>query len=80
MLVSLMCYLLGGGIDGSIVAGYTILVLPGSIVRVKMFLARPGQHTSSGLVIFVGLWYELAGLVEVFLFVWLKPDFGLKLR
>ena len=58
------------------IVAYAILVIPLSIVRIRTF---QGHQANPGLVIFVGLWFEFVGLVEVILFVSLRPDFGLHL-
>jgi hypothetical protein len=47
-----------------------------SIVRVRMF---QGHRYPDNQVIFVGQWYELAGLIEVALFIGLRPEFGFQI-
>jgi hypothetical protein len=57
-------------------SGYAALVIPLSIVR---FLEFSHYNPGTDVTIFVGTWFALAGFVDVFLFIVLRPDFGLQL-
>ena len=57
-------------------SGFTILVLPLSVVR---FITFKGNRVGSAGTIFGGTWFALTGLVEVVLFLIFRPDFGLRM-
>jgi hypothetical protein len=60
------------------VSGYALLIIPLSVVRLLEF-THPHIGSNVDATIFVGTWFALAGFVDAFLFIVLRPDFGLQL-